>query len=115
MIACAASVDEDYATWLLVEVPGGEWFYVDSLCLPVEWTRDPTKLARAEVRIARLWPHGPYLDVRATGHAIEHRGPDDYAELVAAERVWRPSEEDAGADGLVAESTLPEWLRRERA
>jgi hypothetical protein len=84
--------DEDHAIWVLFEVPGGEWFYVDAICLPPE----KQNLAYADVRFTRLSPDGVYLDVDARGDAIPSRELPD---------AWKPHDE--GADGTIAETALP--------
>jgi len=108
----AVSGDEDYEEWLLFEVPGGDWFYVDPTCLSAQ----NVDLARAELHLVRLTPHGPYLSVEPRGEAIPRHGaltdPDAYAKAVDDGQVWRPSlDEEYEAEGLVAEGDLPAWVR----
>ncbi len=113
----AVSDDEDYAHWLLYEVPGGTWFYLD----PYGLGTPPAELARAELRFIRLAPWGPFLSATWTGDAIALRGASDgpdgseYAAAVEAGYVWRPDEApqtgESVAEGLVAETALPSWVR----
>lgn len=84
---------EDHSRWMLYEIPNGEWFYVDAICLLAK----ESDLARTDVRFTRLWPHGAYLEVIASGDPIPSRELAD---------VWRPRDE-VEADGTVAEATLP--------
>ena len=114
----AASGDEDYMLWLLFEIPGGDWFYVDPGCLPPE----APHLAHSTVEIARLISpggDGPFLEVRVHGDPIPRLGaaddPDSYAAEIAAERTWAPGPGEGpdawDASGVVAEASLPRWMR----
>jgi hypothetical protein len=108
----AISGDEDYACWLLFEIPGGDWFYLEATVLP-------DGDARAEVHLVRLAPHGPYLSAEARGDAIPRRGasgqPDDYAKAMDDGQVWHPAltpdEGEHDVEGRVAEAKLPAWVR----
>ena len=110
-IVGAASGDEDYSQWVLFEIPGGEWFFVEPLSLP-----DPSAdLAREHVSLARLWPHGVWIAASSTGEPIPRHGaknteasyPDD------VENGWVWNDENAGATELdrVPEGSLPTWIR----
>ncbi len=108
----AVSGDEDYAYWLLFEIPGGDWFYLDPTVLP-------DGNAHAEIHLVRVAPYGPYLSAEGRGGVIPRRGasghPDDYAKAMDAGQMWCPSlspdEEEHDADGRVAETNLPAWVR----
>ena len=95
-IVTVRTESEDHAIWVLFEVPRGDWFYVDAICLPP----DKKDLARDDVRFTRLWPDGMYMDVVASGDAIPSRELGD---------VWKPAQD--GADGTVAEVSLPPAIR----
>lgn len=84
------------SAWVLFEIPRGDWFYVDSACLP----GPRTDLARSDVRFTRLWPDGVFMEVIASGDTIPSR------EIP----TWEIS--DDGADGTIAESALPPALSR---
>ena len=112
----AVSGDEDYAVWLLFEIPGGDWFFVDPLCLPgSDAATSVAMFAREHVTLTSLWPHGVFVSADASGDPIPHRGGGigDYAEADARRFVWRPEEASlvGNADGMVPESSLPAWMR----
>ena len=86
----------DDGLWVLFEIPGGDWFYVDAICLPVA----VEQLDRADVRFTRLWPDGSYVAVDSSGDTIPWR------EFPS----WKAP--DAEPDGTIAESTLPPALSR---
>jgi hypothetical protein len=85
---------DDSATWVLFEIPGGDWFYVDAICLPGSLEQ----LARADVRFTRLWPDGVFMEVVSSGDELPTRDLP----------TWEPPSDDA--DGLIAESALPTSL-----
>ncbi len=104
-------------TWLLFEVPGGEWFYI-RVEAPYRMG-SAEEFARADLVLNRLWPHGPVLDAIATGEPLPILGvsdhPDDDAAVAEAEWTWNPvatyndtlgrlRRED---DGVVRVSDLP--------
>jgi hypothetical protein len=124
-LVAAASGDEDYTTWLLFEIPNGEWLYLDSVCLPPD-DAGPSgeRLARADVRLSQLWPLGLFLSARGTGDPIPHHGVsgssgDDYAAALERGLEWSPPDEldeesaeaPVGPIGRIAESELPGWIR----
>ncbi|MDB4994680.1 MAG: hypothetical protein JWM74_2112 [Myxococcaceae bacterium] len=113
----AASDDEEYTHWLLYEIPGGTWFYLD----PYDVASPPIDLARSELHLARLAPWGPYVSATSSGDPIPHRGATDtpdgsgFAAAVEAGHLWQPATQEyaeSGADGLVEESALPAWVRK---
>ncbi len=115
-VVCAVSGDEDYAMLLLFEIPRGDWYCVDPLCLPAEGRAGDRDLARAELRLARLWPDGAFLSARAIGEALPWQGAsggaEDYAEAVEKGQVFQLDDgEEPGADALIPEARLPAWVR----
>ncbi|HJL15939.1 MAG TPA: hypothetical protein RMH99_09795 [Sandaracinaceae bacterium LLY-WYZ-13_1] len=125
-VVSAVSGDEDHATWLLFEVPGGDWGFLDPAELPDAAERDPAALARAELRVVQLWPEGEVLDVDLGAQPIPWRGAsgraDDYADDLEAGYAWAPwdwldeidpdGELPLGTVGRVPEHALPAWIRR---
>lgn len=129
----AASGDEDYATWALFEIPGSRWLYVDPLCVPLDGAgASVDALARADVRLTQLLPHGEFLSAALSGDAIPRRGAsggsDDYTDALERGFEWRPGgpidderDEEAeqehdeslepGPIGRIAEDELPRWIR----
>jgi hypothetical protein len=113
----AASGDEDYVTWLLYEIPGGAWFFVDPLCVPAPSGASIEALARARLRLTMLSSNGVVLSVEASGDPIPHHGADlsseGYASAMERDFVWAPEDEHwrGNADGLVPEAALPATIR----
>ncbi|MBX3248998.1 MAG: hypothetical protein KF901_17605 [Myxococcales bacterium] len=129
----AASGDEDYVIWALFEIPGGRWVYLDPLSVPLDGPVARLEaLARADVRLTQLLPHGLFLSATVAGDAIPHRGAgggagEDYADAMERGFEWRPSgpidaklDEHGGDDdsslepgpiGRVAEDVLPARIR----
>jgi len=91
---------DPHAIWLLFEIPGGTWFYIDTFCLPP----DKKDLSRANVQFTRLWPDSMYFAVTASGDAIPMGELDD--------DTWDPS--DDAADGMIEEKALPAALLNTR-
>jgi hypothetical protein len=107
-------------TWLLFEIPDGAWFY---LRLPESFRLDRAQsLAYTDVVLTRLWPHGPPLDIVASGEKVPIVGaqeyPPDDAPRGDADRRWEPATrwtDELGRlryedDGLVPERELPRWM-----
>ncbi len=108
-LVVAASDDEDYMEWWLLEVPGADWFYFDSQMLTPNCERSP----RETLRIVRLSPDGPTLEAQWKGEPIPRQGMSDandaYGAAIDAGCVWRPTD-GAHFSGVVAESRLPTWI-----
>lgn len=119
----AASEDEDYITWIVFEIPGGEWAAIDDLWLPPE-SRD---VAKADVRITWLEPAQECLAVEVEGAALPRHGAvrlgerdydgDDFAKAIEDGFGW--SDEEAYEVGIavgegpirrVPESELAPWM-----
>lgn len=129
----AASGDEDYVTWALFEIPGGQWLYVDPLSVPVDGAGASVEaLARADVRLTQLLPHGEFLSATLSGDPIPRRGAsgrpgDEYADALERAFEWRPGgsiddERDEGEKdydeslepgpiGRISQDDLPDWIR----
>ncbi len=107
------SNDEDYVFWWLLEVPGGDWFFLHPDMLPSEQRSAPFE----KLRIVCLSPHGPTLEARWSGDSIPRHGAPDssdaYAAMIGEDRWWRPDAHDDWY-GVVAESRLPEWILKAR-
>ncbi|NUP08167.1 MAG: hypothetical protein HOW73_19130 [Polyangiaceae bacterium] len=122
-VIAAGSGDEDYATWLVLELDGSEWYAFEPSCLG----DDPTgaSLACAELVIASIEPAGAVLSARASGAPLPRRGGridvegedriaaagDAYAAMVEGGFVWVPEDAVPPAGGLVSADTLPDWMR----
>jgi hypothetical protein len=120
----AVTDDEEYGVYLLFEIPGGDWFFVDPLALPVNAGPHGSAIARADVRLTSIEPDGVYIAADATGDPIPHRGAratatdargEDFARDVERGFVWAPEQAwwKGNADGLVPEERLPAWMRGE--
>jgi hypothetical protein len=108
-------------TWLLFELPGGDWFY-----LRVEESyrvNRAEEFAHADLVLTRLSPRGPILDGIVSGeHLAIFDAPemlsDGYDAAVEAGRTWNPEvtwNDEMGRrrredDGLVREQDLPAWV-----
>jgi hypothetical protein len=99
-------------TWLLFEIPGGDWFYF----APDESPRTDRaeEFARTDLVVAQLSPHGPTLSVAATGKQLPIFGTsedsDPYAQLKAG-RTWQPRKGwENRYDDRVREHDLPAWV-----
>jgi hypothetical protein len=108
-LVVAASDDEDYMLWWLLEVPGGDWFFLDPLMLPASCEKCPF----TQLHIVRLVPDGPVIEASWRGESIPRRGATDssdgYDAAIQAGHTWRPKE--TSASGVVAASDLPAWIR----
>ncbi len=108
-LVVAPSNDEDYIFWWLLEVPGGDWFFLYPGMLPPEQQRAPFE----KLRLVRLSPYGPTLEARWSGDSIPRHGSessDAYAAMIGEDRWWRPEDRDDSC-GVVAESRLPAWVK----
>jgi hypothetical protein len=122
-VISAGSDDEDYASWLLFELEGAEWYALE----PSAVSDDPTgaSLARERLVIASIEPEGPVLSASASGEPLPRRGGridvegadriaaagDAYADLVGAGFVWCPDRALPLTGGLVDADALPPWMR----
>ncbi len=113
-LVVAPSNDEDYIFWWLLEVPGGDWFFLYPGMLPPEQQRaGPFE----KLRLVRLSPYGPTLESRWSGDSIPRHGAseaessDEYAGMIGEDRWWRPDAARDDSCGIVAESRLPAWVK----
>lgn len=118
-IVGAASGDEDYALWVLCEIPGEPWAYFrHDYGMP-----DLDALARTELRLVTLLPLGKVLRVEADGDpislaAMRRDDPDEYVAACEREQTWSPydvhDDQAISPDdpvGRVDEASLPKWIR----
>lgn len=103
-VTLAASGDEDYLEFLLFEIPGGDWFYIESGLLPAS-----AFPLRDELRLVALHPDGPDLTATSTGDPLVRHGESDYVKAMAAGHEWAPRDASKWK-GAIARSELPEWL-----
>ncbi len=115
----AASGDEDYALWVLCEIPGEPWaFFCHDYGMP-----DLDALARTELRLVTLLPMGKVLRVEADGDpiplaAMRRDDPDEYVAACERDQTWSPHDvtDDHAITpddpvGRVDDAVLPRWIR----
>lgn len=124
-VVYAASEDEDYITWVLFEIPGGEWAALDDLCIPPSHRQ---ALACADLTLTWLEPSHECIAVECAGEPLPRHGAlrlgepgydgDDFAQAIEGGFGWGdPEAYEKGIDPgegpirRVAEDTLPEWMR----
>lgn len=108
--------EKDFTMYLLLQIPGREWF-----CIDVELSPDGhgelADLARAEVRFVALHPDGPISFVHAEGEAIPWLGAkigtDTPERRIEQRFVWDPDDAwfSGPAEARVPETALPAWMR----
>jgi len=128
-VVYAAGEDEDYSTWLLFEIPGGEWAAIDDLWVPPERHGD---LPNSDLVLTWLEPANECIGVETHGGPLPRHGavrlsePDyegaHFAQAIAAGFGWGdPDDEDdayepghpvgTGPIRRVPEGDLPPWMR----
>jgi len=126
-VCAAGSDDEDYVTWLVLELDGADWYVLEPGVLRPD---DPAGacVARAELVIASIDPDGAVLSARASGDPLPRRGGpidvdgpdriaaagDAYAKTIEAGFVWRPDRAIPPAGALVPAADLPAWMGASR-
>lgn len=113
--------DDTYWTnWMLFEIPGGEWFFLELRPRTEVPDGEQVDLAREHVDLNRFWPHGPRASFRTSGATIPRHGAvgteSSFSDDVERGWLWTPSQvpDDAPLgswDDVVAESALPTWIR----
>ncbi len=120
----APSDDEVYITWIVFEVPGGEWAAIDDLWLPPAHRTD---VAKEDVSFIWLEPSQECIGVQAEGAALPRGGAvrlgerdydgDDFAQAIADGFGWGdPAAYEEGIDPgegpirMVPESELAPWM-----
>lgn len=118
-VVCAATDDEDYDVWMTFAVPGADWLFVEAAWV-MQFFAVVRDVAREHVTITRLGKYGPLLAMRADGATIPWRGcagtgEHDYVHACELGFAWRPEldpeDSEGGSMGLVAEASLPDWMR----
>jgi len=124
-VVYAASEDEDYITWIVFEIPGGQWAAIDDLWVPPERR---TELANEDLVLTWLEPANECIGVALHGGPLPRHGAlrlgepeyegDDFAQAIADGFGW--SDEEAYEEGIdpgegpirmVPEAELPQWMR----
>jgi hypothetical protein len=108
-VVVAVGGDRRGGCWLLFEIPGGDWFYLD-VCVLLDEDAPPVHVAveldRAELYLAHLAPHGQPLTIEGRGDAIPR---------AAKAQVWSPpmplGRRERNPHGRVAEADLPASIR----
>jgi hypothetical protein len=125
-VVYAASEDEDYTTWIVFEIPGGEWAAIDDLWLPPERR---TEIANGDLVITWLEPVSECLGVETHGGPLPRHGAlrlgeagydgDDFAKAIEDGFGWGDEDDDdeGAARGdtspirRVPEDQLAPWMR----
>jgi len=115
----AASADEDYAMWVLCEIPGEPWAFFRH----AYEMHGVEEMARAELSFVTLLPLGIVLRTETDGDPIALAGmqrddPDAYVAACENAQTWSPYDVDEESTvtpddpvGRVDASALPDWIR----
>jgi hypothetical protein len=105
-VVAATGMEGDDTTYLLYEIPGDAWFFVDTRNLPDGSSFGD--LARRRVKFTWLDPPGPLLGVEPSGDGIVLFDDDPASE--GDDFVWSPREEH-WERFVVPEAEVPAWIR----
>lgn len=112
VIGALSDVESMRHYWLF-EVPGSAWFYLDASLVLGHHPGDRS-VARARVRLARLYPLGLCQSFTAEGEPLPVAGALDAVrdplEALATGQVWAPGVTLDPSCGLVDADTLPGWV-----